>query len=139
MTDVLVHVTIPGIAQPQGSARAFRRGARVIVTSDNPKLAGWRDRVAWGLRDAFAGHPRYDGPVHLDVAFTFVRPRGAQRRAFPAVRPDLDKCVRAIGDALTDAGVWRDDAQLVILSATKRYGEAPAVEIRAWALDGRLR
>lgn len=47
--------------------------------------------------------------------------------------PDLDKLVRAIGDALTDAGVWTDDALVVGWYATKRAtlpGETEGVTIR---------
>lgn len=36
-------------------------------------------------------------------------------------RPDLDKLTRAVFDALTDAHIWHDDAQVVGLVATKRY------------------
>ena len=32
-------------------------------------------------------------------------------------------------DALTDAGVWRDDAQVVEINASKEYGEHPGVTI----------
>jgi crossover junction endodeoxyribonuclease RusA len=39
----------------------------------------------------------------------------------PASMPDLDKLVRCICDALTDAGVWKDDAQVCVLVAAKRY------------------
>jgi Holliday junction resolvase RusA-like endonuclease len=35
--------------------------------------------------------------------------------------PDLDKLVRAIFDALTDADVWNDDSQVVKLVTTKYY------------------
>jgi hypothetical protein len=46
--------------------------------------------------------------------------------------------VRAVCDALTDAGVWRDDSQLVELEAQKVYAvDAPGVEILAWARDTR--
>ena len=37
MADPLLVVTVPGLPQPQGSARAFVRGGRAIVTSDNPR------------------------------------------------------------------------------------------------------
>ncbi len=50
----------------------------------------------------------------------------------PTQPPDLDKLVRAIGDALTDAGVWLDDAQVVGWSAWKRRtapGEPEGVSI----------
>jgi len=45
------------------------------------------------------------------------------------VRPDLDKLERAIGDALTDAGVWVDDGQVVNSHTQKWYAETPGVHI----------
>nr|DAN37658.1 MAG TPA: Endodeoxyribonuclease RusA [Caudoviricetes sp.] len=45
----------------------------------------------------------------------------------PAVKPDLDKLTRAVFDALTDAGVWRDDSRVVDMRVTKRYEDAEAV------------
>jgi Holliday junction resolvase RusA-like endonuclease len=48
------------------------------------------------------------------------------------VRPDLDKLLRSTLDGLTDAGVWRDDSQVVSISAAKVYaknGDTPGVII----------
>jgi Holliday junction resolvase RusA-like endonuclease len=69
-------------------------------------------------------------PIRLSV--TVFRPlphyRVAQARAGarPAQRPDLDNYVKLVVDALTARppgrwGVWRDDAQIVELVASKRY------------------
>jgi hypothetical protein len=54
------------------------------------------------------------------------------------VKPDLDKLVRAVGDALTGI-LYRDDAQIVSLNASKRFAglggdgvlEQPGVHL-AW-------
>jgi Holliday junction resolvase RusA-like endonuclease len=41
---------------------------------------------------------------------------------FPTVAPDLDKLLRLVNDAITDAGcVWLDDAQVVEIRARKVY------------------
>jgi Holliday junction resolvase RusA-like endonuclease len=40
--------------------------------------------------------------------------------AYPVVRPDADKLLRAVLDALTGR-VWADDAQVVVATARKRY------------------
>ena len=37
--------------------------------------------------------------------------------------PDLDKLLRSTFDAITTAGVWRDDAQVVVVSASKSYAD----------------
>jgi len=35
--------------------------------------------------------------------------------------PDLSKLVRSTEDALTEAGIWKDDARVVECFASKRY------------------
>jgi hypothetical protein len=80
------------------------------------------------------------------MTFVLARPRTV-RRPYPSVTPDLSKLVRAVEDALTDAGVWRDDALVVRYhELEKRYaavGEGPGVLISirplaAVSLPGRV-
>ena len=119
-----------GVPVPQGSARAFTHGSRVVVTSDNKNLKKWRTYCAFVLRTEIAAHGKYEGPVEVDLRFYFDRPKshlngsGSLRKGYSSghtVKPDLDKLVRALLDAGTDAGVWHDDAQVVRLTASKRY------------------
>lgn len=49
----------------------------------------------------------------------------------PDTKPDIDNAVKAVMDAMTKAGVWQDDKQVVCLQAEKKYGEWPRVEISA--------
>ena len=130
---------VPGVPQPQGSTKAFRHRTtgRVMVTSDNARLRPWRDAVCWHARQALAGRGALVGPVAVAVEFRFRRPAGhfGKRGLRPAaprehvVRPDLDKLARAVLDALNEAGVWRDDAQVVELRLRKGYDEAAGVLI----------
>ncbi|MGI9492184.1 MAG: RusA family crossover junction endodeoxyribonuclease [Geminicoccaceae bacterium] len=46
----------------------------------------------------------------------------------PTKRPDLDNFVKAAVDGLTGI-VWRDDSQIVNLTARKLYGETPKLVI----------
>lgn len=135
MTDL--RFAVPGIPVPQGSSRAFARGGRVVVTSDNARLRPWRSTVTAAAAEARGDAPAMAGPIRVRLGFTFPRPaghfgkRGLRPSApvYPAVRPDLDKLVRAVLDALTESGCIRDDAQVVTLFAGKRYGEAPGVSV----------
>ena len=53
------------------------------------------------------------------------------------VRPDADKLARSLLDAISDAGVWRDDAQVAELHVRKVYGDRPGVRVRLVELEAR--
>ena len=70
-----------------------------------------------------AGLETLDGPVQIVIYFRLPRPASVKlsRRPFPAVKPDVDKLLRNTLDTLTQAGIYRDDAQVVDLFVQKRY------------------
>ncbi len=129
--------TVPGVPVPQGSSRAFVVGGRAVVTSANAKLRPWRAAVTAAAAEARGDDPAIAGPVFVEIEFTFPRPaghfgkRGLRQSApeYPAVRPDIDKLVRACLDSLTESGALRDDSLVVDLSACKWYGEYPGVRV----------
>lgn len=141
LTDrTLVTFSVPGVPAPQGSKTVGRTKAGAnYVREDNPQTEPWRNAVASYARAAMAGRPPLDGPLRLVVAFAFARPRSHYRTGKHAgelkptapvhcdKRPDLDKLLRAIGDALTGTAVV-DDAAFVELAASKRYG-TPAAHV----------
>ena len=57
----------------------------------------------------------FDGPLRVRMVFTVRKPASApkRRRTWPDRTPDLSKLIRATEDALTEAGVWADDARVV--------------------------
>lgn len=63
------------------------------------------------------------GPIKLVIQFLMPRPASVsvKKRPHPTVAPDLDKLARGVGDALKQAGVYKDDAQVVVIQATKQY------------------
>jgi len=118
----VITFTAYGIAATQGSLRGFipKGWKRPILTSDNKRLRPWRQAVVDSCREIVAGRCPMEGPVHLDVTFFLPRPKTAPKRITePAKLPDLSKLVRALEDALTSAGVWRDDAQVIHVEARK--------------------
>lgn len=133
----VVDFFVPGAPQPQGSAKAFVVAGKARITSDNPKLHSWRMDVASMAQRANCSAAVTTGrlwhsPVSLTVQFYLPRPRGhfgtGRNEAllrpgapmYPAVKPDLDKLVRAVGDALTGV-IWGDDAHVVAIDARERY------------------
>lgn len=133
-------LNVDGVAKGQGSMRAPKAG---VVVHDNPSMVQWRSFVGLAAMNARLDESRRnrffveEGPVWLTLTFRLVRPKSLPRRVgLPAKRPDLDKLVRAIGDALKGV-LYRDDGQVVSIDASKRFcleGEAPGVliEVQGW-------
>lgn len=114
---------------PQGSKRHVGRG---ILVESSRKVKPWREAVKHAALDAF-GRGAFTGPLAVDITFSMPRPRSHYRTGryahilrdgapiAPARLPDLDKLQRSTFDALTAAGVWGDDAQVVEVRALKLY------------------
>lgn len=133
--------TVFGTAQPKGSARAFvpKGWKRAIVTSANPKNKGWQQLVAEAASQALNGQTFYTGgAVRLTVVFSLPRPKSLPKKVSAHLKkPDLDKLVRSVKDALTKV-VWQDDAQVTEIHAVKQYAvdqQSPCATIRVLALD----
>jgi crossover junction endodeoxyribonuclease RusA len=132
-----VAFTVLGDPQPQGSKTVVQsKGRRPRTIEDNPLTMPWRQAVAATALEAMGDRQLRTGPLKLTATFVLKRPashwgtgrnHGQLKPSAPIycpTRPDADKLLRAIGDALTGV-VFRDDVQLVIVHAEKHYG-APA-------------
>jgi Holliday junction resolvase RusA-like endonuclease len=144
-TPITIVVRGLPIAQGSAQARAFTgKDGKVhasVVTGGkgarDPRspLASWRTAIAQEARAAIGDRPLLEGPIRVRVAFVFPRPKGHylpanSRRSAPILRddapdyhtckPDADKLLRALFDALTNV-VWRDDAQVADERARKLY------------------
>jgi crossover junction endodeoxyribonuclease RusA len=152
--------TVLGVAEPKGSTRTLPAGhvmqklkkhipvvirdfremaMATITTSDNPDVKKWQaeiNRAAWSANQDRPADRRGDfqqGPIELSVRFFLPRPTGlAKSYTGPHLKkPDLDKLVRAVKDALKDV-VWKDDSQVIHVDAWKGYaavGDTPRAEI----------
>ena len=120
---------VAGVPVPQGSMTGRVQGKRaVIYASNEKKLRPWREAVTRMARASWLDRPQIEGPVQIGLVFVFERPVSVKRR-LPSVFPDLDKLVRAIGDGVTEAGIWKDDGQVIRIVAEKVYGAAPGVHV----------
>ena len=131
---------VPGTPTPQGSTKAFVRNGRAMITHSNNKTMPWRDSIA---AHAMERHGLiYPRPTALRIDMIFLMPRRAaepKRRIDPHTRkPDLDKLVRAVLDALT--GVWiEDDSQIVAIGASKEtaaVGQKTGVALEVALITG---
>ena len=143
----LLRLYVDGVPRPEGSTVAMPprgqrcpacggRPGRWFVVPDNRKVLGpWRQQVTTKARLVLAtaeGDWPLAGPLWARCDFTFERPRSHPAGSWPVGRGavgDLDKLVRAVYDALGDADVWGDDAQVVREVSEKRYGPRPGVRV----------
>jgi Holliday junction resolvase RusA-like endonuclease len=141
-------ITAYGVPGPQGSKRHVGKG---VMVESSKKVKPWREAVKYAaLEQITAGrigstdvhYPPLDGPLVVEFCFTLQRPKSAPKsRVHPDRMPDLSKLIRSTEDALTDAGVWTDDARLVAYhqprkvytgSADPDALHAPGAVIRIW-------
>lgn len=115
-----VTFTVTGTPATQGSKRHVG-GGRMIEQAKG--LPAWRKAVHTAAQTQAVRVGRFDdGPLRLRVAFHL--PHGKQRETSPWRAKDLDKLIRAVGDALKTGGLITDDSRIVHITATKH-----------WALD----
>jgi Holliday junction resolvase RusA-like endonuclease len=118
-----IKLEVPGQPVPQPRARVSTRGgfARAYTPKDHA-IHAYRQAVGLMARSR-----RITGPVSLVVEAVFERPPSHWRKH--DLRPDAplwpradgDNLLKGIADAITDAGTWADDDQVVIWSIRKRY------------------
>ncbi|MCD4549692.1 RusA family crossover junction endodeoxyribonuclease [Schaalia sp. lx-260] len=125
MCTALGRVWVAGVPVPQGSMKVFTGSSRpVMVHHKGAELKAWRTKVAFEVTRAAQSKGwelPLDEPVSIDVSFHLPRPTRA-RFDRPATKPDLDKLMRAIGDALTVTGnVIKDDSRIVRWIGSKHY------------------
>lgn len=152
-----------GLPGPQGSKRFMGRSkaGRGILVESSAKVRPWREAVKWAALEAMREAAEkfrldlvvhgqaatlafpLDGPLRVWMTFTMPKPASApkRRRTWPMRTPDGSKLQRSTEDALTDAGLWQDDARVVEWFGAKRYpGEgldaldSPGVRIRIEAI-----
>lgn len=136
-----MRIFVPGIPVPKGSAKAFlnkHTGRIAVMQSNRDRQKPWASLI--GMIALQNNIKISDSPISLKLGFQMPRPQshysknktGATLRptapAMHTSRPDLDKLIRCVKDALTGIA-WRDDSQVSELTATKMYSERPGVEI----------
>lgn len=151
----LLQLEVPGRPVPQGSKRAMihARSKKVVTFESNrDSLAGYRaDIVEAARREILADDAELFFPltraVRIDVGFGFPRPKShfytgkradVLREDAPqryTKKPDTDKLLRAVFDALTAGSVLADDALIDDERGRKFYvtpGAGPVTRIAIW-------
>lgn len=143
--QLLVAFSVAGKARPKGSLRPLpvrKANGKLGVYMKEESTDGplWRRHVAKAAAEAIgaAGPNGVTGfptalPVEVRIRFGFARPSRTVAPA-PITRyfGDVDKLVRNVLDALTDAGVYADDSQVTELRASKSFRSVACTEVEVW-------
>jgi crossover junction endodeoxyribonuclease RusA len=129
-----ISFTVIGTPQPQGSSRAFipKGWTRAVITSSNAKLKPWRQEMAGtalATRERLGVPLIEKEPVIVAAIFYFDKPKSAKKSLRDKVtKPDCDKLLRALFDALTGT-IFKDDSQVVSCHVRKEFGSPNRVEV----------
>jgi len=93
-----------------------------------PALSLWRTQCREAAK--LAGAEVWEGPVGIRISFGISAPIN-QKHGYPK-RPDLDKLIRSVLDALTGT-CYRDDSQVVTIEAQKVWDAATIIEV--WRIE----
>jgi Holliday junction resolvase RusA-like endonuclease len=126
---------------------------KMIHKGDDDRAGAWATSIAQSVGEAMAetGMAMIPKGVPVIIEMVFYRPRNqgdygtgrnagvlkASAPALPAVKPDVDKQVRLVLDALKTVA-WHDDGQVVGAPAFKDFGSPARLELRIWRLAATL-
>ena len=131
---------VEGTPRPQGSKSNVGRG---IMVESSKYVAEWRSWVRFRAATAFVGLQPLVGAVQVNVEFCFDRPqthstkKGLRPNApeFKPTKPDIDKLLRAVLDAMTGV-CFADDSQVVAIYCTKKFSRAAVTKVEVFNLSG---
>ena len=118
-----------GIPVPQGSKRHVGNG---IMIEQSATLPAWRNQLIYDIQRA-AKNIKFEAGVNVTLDFRFPRPKSHYRTGkyshllketapiYKTSKPDLDKIIRAVMDAMTYSGVIKDDANCYLVLSRKMY------------------
>ena len=128
--------TVPGDPRPKVTHGRFPSKDSKQYEGEVWLAARRAKHSPWPPGSAFA--TMFDGPVELTVRFYLRMPK-KPKDDLPIVRPDLKNLIANVEDALTLAGVWKDDSQVVAygVGTGKYYADTPAgpraeIEVRPY-------
>jgi len=117
---------VKGQPQAQGRARASYQGhnpmtGRAVIRHIDPeKSKSWKNLIGWSMVNQ---QPEMiaEGPIWFFASFRLRRPKSLKKSIQSHVtKPDQDNLQKAVKDALKGI-CWRDDSQVVLGIARKRY------------------
>lgn len=124
---------------PMGAVRMTQRGK--WVKDNAQRYLAYKESIGLIARSTVKGEP-LKSALGVNIRFYYPIPKSFSKKKRqealdgdlrPAVKPDIDNCVKGVFDALNKI-VWHDDNQVVSVKSEKWYAEAGRVEIEVTEL-----
>lgn len=131
MLEARIKFVIDAPPRSQGSMTAVynrKLGVSRVRHANAPALSLWRSLIR--ERAQMAKAEKWTGPVGIRISFGIKAPQNA-KHGYPK-RPDLDKLIRGVLDALTGT-CYDDDSQVTIIHAEKVFHTATLIEV--WRIE----
>jgi Holliday junction resolvase RusA-like endonuclease len=138
-----VEFTITGVPIPNARPRLSRKGRFTNIYSPTTE---YKTQIALVSNKLFVQGNYFDEAVEISIKYYFPRPKthygtGKNKGTIKAnyqdvehiVKPDLDNLNKAVFDAVTNGGLWKDDSLVCKQSSNKQYiqhyGETPRTNV----------
>lgn len=139
LVEPILAFAVYGVPAPQGSKQGFIRGGKVVLKEQSAGLDPWRKAVRQVATMAVTEWSRATGkrwvalnePVVIRPSITMPPTKAAtsSHRVYCTSTPDLDKLLRAIGDALSPVPLKPKEGT--------EYGPARTAQVRQQMMEQR--
>jgi Holliday junction resolvase RusA-like endonuclease len=131
---LMVTFKVDGTPIPKGRPRFARKGKFVSTYTDKTTLQ-YEDLIADGAKRAMGLSEPLETALEVFFYFSIPIPKSYSKKRTDAclsglerpMKKDLDNLIKSVADGMNKI-VYKDDAQIVALHATKVYGD-PYVEV----------
>lgn len=137
---MLVEFDVRGtpVAQPRARHARIGNSIRSYYPAKHP-IGAWKNMAILSIQEALGNAKQKsigDIPILVIAEFVFPRPK-ASKIVEKITKPDIDNLGKALMDAITASGFWRDDglvSQTILSKRNTRDGEMPHTKVGIYAL-----
>ena len=120
-----IQFEVIGIPKPQSRPRVFVNKGRVFAHS--PKTSYFESVKAKAYEARITANKQLSGALDLELIFILPYPKSMSQKKrrekhYITTRPDIDNYIKAVMDSINNSGLWIDDSQVAVLTASKQYG-----------------
>ena len=123
----MIEFRIHGEPVAKGRPRFARRGEFVATYTPKKTRDAERNFLAQAIQ--FKPDTPLQGALEVTLVFSRLKPKSKPKKViYCTTKPDLDNSIKIL-DSLNGV-FWRDDAQIIKITAEKKYGEEAYTDVK---------